>query len=158
MGMKRVVRAGRLLLLVVLFLVVCAGCATDDTLTMTFDGSTCELTGTTDLETGEQTIHVVNTSGRQGWMRMYRGDPGTVWQDVVDFDFSDDDDPDEELEWPTFWQAFRSMSVEAVEGDTTIYTLTFRIDGLYFVIWEQNEPEAAWPCGPITVVEASADG
>jgi len=90
-------------------------------------------------------------------MRICRGDPGATWQDVLDFDFRDDDDVDEDPEWPTFCKAFRSMSIVSAEKDTLVYELSFSRDGLYFFMWEENESNLVWPCGPLMVVDVAAE-
>lgn len=86
---------------------------------------------------------------------MCRGDKGKVWQDVLDFDFGDDEDTDTDIEWPPWCQGMPGSSVVSAESNQVVYEYKLRFEGQYFVIWEQNEPDAAWPCAPLTVRQAT---
>lgn len=143
---------GLTLLMLVIFASACSG---NDTIKVTFNGNKCVLTGPSDLETGAHLITVTNSFEFQGWMRIYRGDKGKVWQDVLDFDFRDDEDMDTELEWPPWCQGFPGSSVVSAESNQVIYEYKLRHEGQYFVVWEQNEPDAVWTCAPLTVRKAT---
>ena len=153
MKKNTVVKLGIVVTMLLLFFLSSA-CASDNTLKVSFDGNECVLSGPSDLETGAHLIEVQNTSEYQGWMRICRGDDGYIWQDVLDHDFRDDSDVDDDIEWPTWCQGFPSSSVASVESNNVVYEYKLRQEGLYFIIWDQNEPEAAWPCALLTVRKA----
>jgi len=41
------------------------------------------------------------------------------------------------------------------DSDQVVYEYSLRHEGQYFVVWEQNEPDAVWPCAPLTVRTAA---
>ena len=152
---KRAVGSLSILLTLLLLVLLSSGCASDNTLNVSFDGDECVLSGPSDLETGAHLITVENSSENQGWMRICRGDKGYVWQDILDFDFSDDEDIDTELEWPPWCQGFPASSVASADSNQVVYEYKLTHEGQYFVVWEQNEPDAVWPCAPLTVQDAA---
>jgi len=60
-------------------------------------------------------------------------------------------DSDTELEWPPWCLGFPTSSVASAESNQVVYEYNLRYEGQYFVVWEQNEPDAVWPCAPLTV-------
>jgi hypothetical protein len=151
---KRAVGSMGIALTLLLLVIFASACSGNDSIEVTFDGDKCVLSGPSDLETGAHLITVINSSEFQGWMRICRGDKGYVWQDILDFDFRDDADMDTELEWPPWCQGFPSSSVVRADSNQVVYEYKLRHEGQYFVVWEQNEPDAVWPCAPLTVQKA----
>lgn len=152
---KRAVGPMCIVLTLLMLVIFASACSGKDTIKVTFDGDKCVLSGSSDLDTGAHLITVENSSEFQGWMRMCRGDKGKVWQDVLDFDFGDDEDTDTDIEWPPWCQGMPGSSVVSAESNQVVYEYKLRFEGQYFVIWEQNEPDAAWPCAPLTVRQAT---
>ncbi len=153
---KRVVGSIGIVLTLLLLVIFASACSGNDAIKVTFNGDTCDLSGSSDLETGAHLITVENASELKGWMRICRGDKGKVWQDILDFDFSDDEDTDTNIEWPPWCQGFPGSSVVSAEANQVVYEYKLRFEGQYFVIWEQNEPDAAWPCAALTVQKATS--
>ncbi|MGD2161542.1 MAG: hypothetical protein PVI81_04005 [Anaerolineales bacterium] len=122
---------------------------------ITFDGEECFFTGSPEVQKGKHFVKVRNNSGHQGWMRICRGDDGYVWKDLINHDFRDDEDQDQDIEWPEWCRGFPRSSVASAASDFVIYEYVLRQEGLYFVIWEQNDPDAGWACGLITVEEST---
>ena len=73
-----------------------------DAIAVTFDGNECVYSGPSEIEIGAYKITVRNTSGLLGWARICRSDEGYVWQDILNHDFSDDEDADDDIEWPSW--------------------------------------------------------
>ena len=140
------------LLLLVIFTSACSG---NDSIEVTFDGNKCILSGSSDLELGVHQITVINSSDFQGRMTICRADKGKVWQDILDFDYGDDEDMDSELGWPPWCLGFPSVSVISEDSNQVVYEYTLRDEGQYFVVWEQSEPDAVWPCAPLIVEKAA---
>ncbi len=152
---KRAVGSMGIILLLLMLVIFASACSGKDTIKVTFDGDDCVLSGSSDLGTGAHRITVENTSQYSGWMRICRGDEGKVWQDVMDYDFGDGEDVDTHIEWPPWCQEFPDSSVVRAEANQVVYEYSLRSEGQYFVIWEQNEPDAAWACSPLTVRQAT---
>jgi len=152
---KRAVGSVGTLLTLLLLVIFASACSGNDNIKVTFDGDECVLSGPSDLETGAHLITVLNSSEYQGWMLICQADKGKVWQDILDFDYDDGADSDTELEWPPWCLGFPSSSVASADSDQVVYEYSLRHEGQYFVVWEQNEPDAVWPCAPLTVRTAA---
>ena len=127
----------------------------DRDIVVTFDGNECLYSGPSDIESGTHMITVKNQTELTGWMRICRADEGKDWQDVLDFEFTPDPNPEGDLYWPTWCQEFPDSSVVNANADHVLYEYKILRDGQYFVIWEKNKPEGAWPCSPLTVRKAA---
>ena len=127
----------------------------DRDLVVTFDGSECLYSGPSDIETGAHMVTIKNQTELTGWLRICRADEGKVWQDVLDFEFTPDPNPEGDLYWPAWCEEFPVTSFVNANADNVLYEYEFVHEGQYFVIWEKNKPEGAWPCSPLTVREAA---
>lgn len=151
---KRAVGSMGIVLTLLLLVIFASACSGNDSIKVTFDGNECVLSGSSDLETDVHLITVINSSDFQGRMTICRADKGKVWQDILDFDYGDDADTDSELEWPPWCLGFPGSSVVSEDSNQTAYEYTLRDEGQYFIVWEQNEPDAVWPCAALTVRKA----
>ena len=134
-----------------------SACAPGDEMTVTFDGDECIYSGPSGIETGTYRITVSNTSGLKGWERICRGNEGYTWEDMLDHDFTDDDDVDDYVEWPSWCMGAPSKSVAESDSSQVVYEYKFRHEGQHFILWEQDNPDAAWRCAPLTVLKAASE-
>jgi hypothetical protein len=144
-------------LILVLLLVLLTGCASDDSLKVSFDGSECVLSGPAEVEADAHLIDVQNTTEGKGWLRVCWTKEGYTWQDILDFDFTDDEDVDDRIEWPPWCLGNPSSSVASADEDSVVYEYKLRQEGMYFFLWEQDDPEIAFRCGPLSVVKPEAE-
>ena len=154
---KSLLRALVLTLALLLGTVSTAACTADNEMTLTFDGTNCVYEGPSELATGSYQITGIDTSEIQGWVSICRGDEGYSWQDMLDHDFTDDDDVDKFIEWPSWCLAKPSKSVLESDEGRTVNEYKFRHPGLYFLLWEEINQNAAWKCAPLTVVKATSE-
>jgi hypothetical protein len=150
--MCTIIKSRTVLVFVLLFVLISA-CASDDTVKVVFDGEECVLSGPAELETGAHLVDVQNTSESKGWLRICWTREGYTWQDILDFDFTDDEDVDDNIEWPPWCLGNPASSVASADEDSIVYEYKFRHEGMYFFLWEQNDPELAFRCGPLSVSE-----
>jgi hypothetical protein len=154
---KKVVGKPVMALALLLLAIGASACRSDDDIIITFDGNECVFSGPSEVETGTHMITVKNTTELTGWMRICRADEGKVWQDILDFEFTPDPNPEGDLFWPTWCQEFPTSSVANADANHVLHEYKLLNEGQYFVIWEKNKPEGAWPCAPLTVRKAAAE-
>ena len=154
---KKAVEKTRMALVLLTLVIGALACNLDRfnrDIVVTFDGNACLYSGPTEIETGTQMVTVKNQTELTGWLRICRANEGKVWQDVLEFEFTPDPNPEGDLYWPAWCEEFPDSSVVNANADNVLYEYEFLNQGQYFVIWEKNKPEGVWPCSPLTVQKA----
>jgi len=132
--------------------------AMSPSLEVTFDGKTCTIIKTDDLEIGEHLLVLSNLSGYTSSMRVGKLYPEKTWEDVLNWFEEECGIPGsscrvnktKEMNWVNWFKEIRNVN----DGQNNIYYLfDFGLEGEY-ITWVNISwgGEGDWPCGPFHIV------